>query len=618
MTRIRNLLATIAILWAFALLGGLVLISTRSGDDASRRLDLALRQTGELVSRLTSTASAAARGETSDDAATMIAELRTALDQRLSIANSAFETLYPQNPSPVQQARTLAVEGFDSIDVRTASRPDAASLRSEFAAVNANAAVFDRRAEALGDALERWERTRRFIDVESRRLIGDLRSGRDNAAADLIFRSVEQLRTRLEQGLAFGPAEAGELVDSMVAGVELGDAELAGSFEQLAAAMRELAPARLALTRAEEDLLESPLPQLLSGLREQVGTDLVHRLSTLGDARVLLNVYTALLLAVLIHFGLRLRGSYAALNRSHDDLELRVADRTRDLEQANHDLKESQVQLVQAEKMSSLGQLVAGVAHEINTPLMYVQSNVTTTSESVAEVADVLAPALQLARDLREPKPDMALVKQRLAEIRERVDPEDVEITVDEVRQLNEDSVDGLVQIAELVQSLKDFSRLDRSDRDRFDVREGLEKTLTITRNLHKYGIEVVRDFEEVPAVSCAPSRINQVFINLVTNAIQSMDGQGRLELATRDGGDDVQISISDTGCGIPEEHLAKVMDPFFTTKPVGEGTGLGLSIVRQIIDEHGGRLEIASVPDTGTTITVFLPVEQDVQEEAA
>ncbi|MDZ7824786.1 MAG: hypothetical protein U5R48_00535 [Gammaproteobacteria bacterium] len=154
---------------------------------------------------------------------------------------------------------------------------------------------------------------------------------------------------------------------------------------------------------------------------------------------------------MLIHFGLRLRGSYAALNRSHDDLELRVADRTRDLEQANHDLKESQVQLVQAEKMSSLGQLVAGVAREINTPLMYVQSNVTTTSESVAEVADTLAPALQLARELREPKPDMALVKQRLAEIRAQVDPEDVEITVEEVRQLNEDSVDGLVQIAELV-----------------------------------------------------------------------------------------------------------------------------------------------------------------------
>ncbi|MDZ7824788.1 MAG: hypothetical protein U5R48_00545 [Gammaproteobacteria bacterium] len=152
MARIRNLLATIAILWAFGLLGGLVLISTQSGDDASRRLDLALRarpgRTGtEAVVPPLPRRPAARRAP---GAATVIQQLRSALDQRLSIANSAFATLYPQNPSAIQQARTLAVKGFDSIDVRAASRPDVSSLRSEFAAVNANAAVFDRRGGGPG------------------------------------------------------------------------------------------------------------------------------------------------------------------------------------------------------------------------------------------------------------------------------------------------------------------------------------------------------------------------------------------------------------------------------------------------------------------------------------
>jgi signal transduction histidine kinase len=180
-----------------------------------------------------------------------------------------------------------------------------------------------------------------------------------------------------------------------------------------------------------------------------------------------------------------------------------------------------------------------------------------------------------------------------------------------EISDLSRDSHEGLSDIDTLVKSLKDFSRLDRATHDRFDVREGLEKTLTITKNLLKYGIEVEKDFREVPEILCAPSRVNQVFINLITNAAQAMDGSGTLKISTYDDGDGwVHVEIRDSGCGIPEENLTKVLDPFFTTKPVGQGTGLGLSIVRRIMDEHHGRLLIDSRVGVGTQITLSFPID--------
>ena len=242
---------------------------------------------------------------------------------------------------------------------------------------------------------------------------------------------------------------------------------------------------------------------------------------------------------------------------------------------------------------------------------MYVRSNVQTTEDSSLRLAEDFAPALALARELREQTPDREAMNAHLMAVRQSLDPKEVDISVEEIFTLSKDTLEGLDQISELVQSLKDFSRIDRADEDWFNLREGLKRTLTITRNLLKYGVEVVRDFEDVPKVRCAPSRLNQVFINLVTNAVQAMDGKGRLELGTRSVGDAVLVTVSDTGCGIPAEDLQKIMDPFFTTKPVGQGTGLGLSIVRTIIEEHGGHLDVASEAGVGTTFSVTLPIER-------
>jgi signal transduction histidine kinase len=292
-------------------------------------------------------------------------------------------------------------------------------------------------------------------------------------------------------------------------------------------------------------------------------------------------------------------------------LEERVKERTHELESAYDDLKESQVQLVQAEKMSSLGQLVAGVVHEINTPLLYVLNNTQMTHEAMADLDRSLGVVKDLADCLKkEPLPRDDL-KKLLEQIRTAVDMDALEESIEEILTLTTDSTEGLNDIDALVKSLKDFSRLDRATYDRFDVRDGLDKTLLITKNLLKYGIEVAKDFKDVPEILCAPSRVNQVFINLITNAAQAMDGRGTLSVAT--GVDDegfVFIGVGDTGCGIPEEQLDKVLDPFFTTKPVGEGTGLGLSIVRKIMDEHGGRLVIDSEEGVGTRITLTFPVD--------
>jgi signal transduction histidine kinase len=152
---------------------------------------------------------------------------------------------------------------------------------------------------------------------------------------------------------------------------------------------------------------------------------------------------------------------------------------------------------------------------------------------------------------------------------------------------------------------------LDRAAEDRFNVVDGLEKTLVITRNLWKYGIELEKDFDEVPDIFCSPSRLNQVFINLITNAVQAMDGKGTLKLGASSREDWVEITLEDTGCGIPEENLNKIMDPFFTTKPVGKGTGLGLSIVHQIVEEHEGQLLVDSKEGVGTRFTLGFPVRR-------
>ncbi len=454
------------------------------------------------------------------------------------------------------------------------------------------------------------------FERDVRSLVQQLRSSGRDDSADQLFRAGNQILDYAHSGEASRLDQISVVQERMqLTTALLSDSEQAGGRE-LVEMVPVLVDARRAMNQSLQQMDLAGLATAVTTLREQTTSDRLRALAMISDARVLLNLYTVFLLVMLGYLGLRLRSSYAALNRSHDELEARVQERTADLELAYDELKESQVQLVQAEKMSSLGQLVAGVMHEINTPLLYALNNTSVTTEAVGELTEYVEATVPLLEARCTDEVKVALKK--LMAQRERFDTANIRESAGEVASLNQDTIEGLNQISDLVQSLKDFSRLDRATEDRFNVCEGVEKTLTITRNLLKYGIEVVKDFESVDDIYCSPARINQIFVNLVTNAAQAMDGKGTLTIAVRDLGDYVEVSFQDTGCGIAEENLQKIMDPFFTTKPVGEGTGLGLSIVHQIVQQHNGHLDVQSEVGQGTRIAVQLPKHPYTDEEAA
>jgi len=320
--------------------------------------------------------------------------------------------------------------------------------------------------------------------------------------------------------------------------------------------------------------------------------------------RVYLIAYAGSLLILLGWLGAKLRAANVGL-------EHRVQERTRELSDALRHLKESETQLIQSEKMSSLGQMVAGVAHEINTPLAYVTNSLGTVAEKLPELGTALSETEQLltllkAGDGANPEQlarQFSVVSQHVSTLKSR----DV---VKELSGLVNDGVYGTGQMAEIVGNLKDFSRLDRSKVTGFNLNDGLTSTLLLAKHLLK-SVTVERQFGEIPAIVCSPSQINQVFLNLITNAAQAMENaRGTITLQTRREGEGVVVDMLDNGRGIPPEVLPKIFDPFFSTKEIGKGTGLGLSISYKIIQQHGGRIDVKSQVGKGTRFTVHLPLK--------
>ncbi|TXI09436.1 MAG: CBS domain-containing protein [Rhizobium sp.] len=291
-------------------------------------------------------------------------------------------------------------------------------------------------------------------------------------------------------------------------------------------------------------------------------------------------------------------------------MEQRVAASTASLAEAYQQLKASQAQLVQSEKMASLGQMVAGVAHEINTPLGYVRNNVEVTQSVFEQLRSVLGDHELLLNMMASEEPDEEAIHAQLlkasaasADLRESRTLEDTEA-------LLKDTLFGADQIKELVVNLRNFSRLDQARLAEVNLNESLEQTLVIARNVLKGRVEIIRRLENIPPVSCSPSQINQVFLNLISNAAQAIEHDaGRLLLKTEADKEFVHVSIQDNGKGIAQENLQKIFDPFFTTKPIGQGTGLGLSICYQIVQAHGGNIRVASIPGKGSRFVVSLPI---------
>ena len=303
----------------------------------------------------------------------------------------------------------------------------------------------------------------------------------------------------------------------------------------------------------------------------------------------------------------------AELRESRDQLEERVRMRTADLYAANErlvqekerqtdlikKLGEAQNQLLQSERMASIGQLAAGVAHEINNPVGFVNSNIGSLRNYVQGMLDLLDAYEQTEAELSD------TARQRIGQIKSQVD---MAFLREDILTLLSESADGLQRVTRIVRDLKNFSHVDEAELQCASIEEGIESTLRVVWNELKYKADVVKEFAGIPPIHCFPFQLNQVFMNLLVNASQALDGKGTITIRTGQDVTHVWIEVTDTGKGIPKENLPRIFEPFFTTKPVGQGTGLGLSLSFGIVKKHGGMIEVFSDVGRGTTFKVTLP----------
>lgn len=328
---------------------------------------------------------------------------------------------------------------------------------------------------------------------------------------------------------------------------------------------------------------------------------------------------SALLICVVMFIGMAIRLTIS-LRRSDAIIEARNRELTaqRDelareketIEQLLIDLTNTQAQLIQSEKMASLGQMVAGLAHEINTPLGFVMTNVGVIDRNVGLFNEAIMQTSELVAMLENGDLNDAL--QKLDDVKFSLQRLlDLNLLEKTKNRLNE-TVVGLERIRELIVNLKNFSRLDEAEMKKINLKESLESALLIAYNIIKHKAEVETHYEENLAVECHPAQINQVFLNIITNAVQSIETFGKITIKTWTENGTAKISIADTGVGIPEANLKKIFEPFFTTKPVGQGIGLGLSIVYKIIERHEGRIEVKSKVGEGTEFIITLPLRQE------
>jgi len=269
----------------------------------------------------------------------------------------------------------------------------------------------------------------------------------------------------------------------------------------------------------------------------------------------------------------------------------------------NEELKQAQAHLIQAEKMASVGQLAAGVAHEINTPLGYIYSNLNSLQKYVDDLWTYIDVSEQVNGELTDDNPNKA----KLIKIKDELD---IGFIREDIADLLEESQEGTNKAKKVIENLREFTGIDKQKNQLINIEEGLEATLSILEDKYNGKISIIKEFSKIKPINANEAQLNQVFLGILLNAIQSINDQGAIYIRTAmESNQYVRIEIEDTGAGIPTEILGKVFDPFFTNKPVGEGTGLGLSIAYQFIDAHKGKISIDSAIDKGTKVTIVLPV---------
>ncbi|MGE5090296.1 MAG: ATP-binding protein [Candidatus Levyibacteriota bacterium] len=298
-----------------------------------------------------------------------------------------------------------------------------------------------------------------------------------------------------------------------------------------------------------------------------------------------------------------------ANHRMHVERESRIVELSTlnaTMQRMNEQLEDAQNQVVQSEKLASIGQLSAGVAHEINNPLAFVLSNFGSLEGYLTSLFGLLDAYIGADDALGTSVPSA------LDSVRALRKGVDVGFLRDDVRAIIEESRDGLMRVKRIVQDLRDFSRGGTEEVwETIDLHRALDSTLNIVRNEIKYKAKIVRCYGDLPEIECLPSRLSQVFLNLLVNASQAIEGSGTITIETGTDASEAWIRFEDTGSGIAPENLGHLFEPFFTTKPVGQGTGLGLAVSNSIVRKHGGRIDVESEVGRGTRFTVRLPLTQ-------
>jgi signal transduction histidine kinase len=428
---------------------------------------------------------------------------------------------------------------------------------------------------------EKWNR---YLDFSMEFIALSQRNRYEEAAALLDREAEEDFR------------ESGELLEQLVLTNEHASLSAAHRAEETFGRARRLSFITLAVAflvaiafaTALVRLITTPVQQLAAAAERVTAGDVDVELGVIADDEIgalsrSFNTMTASLREA--------REKIQAQQRHLEAANEKLESKNRDLVEAMQQLREAQQQLVMREKMASLGNLVAGVAHEINNPVGAVKSAADTSARSI----ELVCRSLEESTDLEQLRGNKRF-----------------STAIEILRNNNVLTVTASERIAEIVRSLRDFARLDEAEFQEADIHEGIDSTLTLLHHQLKNRIEVEKRYGDLPRIQCYPNQLNQVFMNLLSNAEQAIDGEGVITIETSRKGNDVVVRIGDTGKGIAADDLDKIFDPGFTTKGVGVGTGLGLSISYNIVSKHRGRIEAESEPGRGTTVTLTLPIHQE------
>ncbi len=296
--------------------------------------------------------------------------------------------------------------------------------------------------------------------------------------------------------------------------------------------------------------------------------------------------------------------------KDHEKLKtqvIKIQESIRKEQTLRNKIEEQQSKLLQSEKMASIGQLAAGVAHEINNPIGFISSNLNSLEDYIEDIhknIEAYEKLIEICQD------DPSKINQQLKTITALRNETDIEDTLTDLPDLIKESIEGTQRVRKIVADLRDFSHIDNPDASEEDINELMEKTINVASNELKYKANIVKEYGDLPALKCYGGKLGQVFLNLLVNGAQSIDTHGTITIRTGHANNNIWVEIEDTGRGIPKENLDRIYEPFFTTKEVGKGTGLGLNLSYKIIQAHNGNLTVNSQVGKGTTFRIELPLD--------